>query len=283
MLVNQSAGASSAMSAGAFIVRLLQDAGADASLSGTLSADHARRLAMEASRLGAVVVAVGGDGTAGSLAGTVVRNRGVLGLVPIGRGNDFARQLGLPDDPHDVARVLLYGQLKPVDVIDVDGQIVLGSVYAGIDSLTSELVNRAHWLPARLQYPFAALRAITTHRSASYTVSIDGAEHTVRAHTVVVANSGYYGSGMHVAPTARVDDGLLNVVIIGEAGRLRLLKALRMVYHGTHISLDEVTQSTGRVVVVTSTDGLSAYADGDRIGSLPVTARVLSHALNVIV
>lgn len=283
VLVNRAAGGSSTTEAGASIVRLLRQAGAEAVLSATESAAHARGLATDAARLGTVIVAVGGDGTVGSLAGTVVREGGTLGLVPIGRGNDFARQLGVPRAPRDVARVLLTGRVRAVDVIDVGGQIVVGSVYAGIDSLTSELVNRTQWLPARLHYPIAALGAIATHRSTPYTISIDGVEQTVRAHTVVVANSGYYGSGMHVAPAARVDDGLLNVVIIGEAGRLRLLKALRMAYDGSHVTLDEVTESTGREVTITSVGALAAYADGDRIAALPVTARVLAGALNVIV
>ncbi|KFF60912.1 hypothetical protein JF66_01305 [Cryobacterium sp. MLB-32] len=282
VLVNRAAGASSATEAGTAILHLLQEAGAEASLRLTDNAVHARELAADAASVGAVIVAVGGDGTVGSLAGTVVRARGTLGLVPIGRGNDFARQLGVPHDPRDVARVLLHGRARPVDVIDVDGRIAVGSVYAGIDSLTSELVNRAHWLPARFQYPFAAIRAIATHRSTSYTISLDGAEQTVRAHTVVVANSGYYGSGMHVAPGALVDDGLLNVVIIGEAGRLRLLKALRMAYGGSHVTLKEVTVATAREVTITSVGALAAYADGDRIGALPVTVRVLPGALNVI-
>lgn len=283
MLVNRAAGASSATDAGLAMMRLLQEAGAEASLTATENAEHARVCAGESARSGSVIVAVGGDGTVGSLAGTVVREGGTLGLVPIGRGNDFARQLGVPTVPREIAQVLLTGRVKAVDVIDVDGRIVVGSVYAGIDSLTSELVNRAHWLPAKLQYPFAALRAIATHRSTPYTISIDGNEQTVRAHTVVAANSGFYGSGMHVAPTARIDDGLLNVVIIGEAGRRRLLKALRLVYDGKHVTLDEVTETIAREVTIASVGALAAYADGDRIGPLPVTARVLPGALNVIV
>jgi len=283
VLVNRAAGASSATDAGLAMMRLLQEAGAEASLTATENAEHARVCAGESARSGSVIVAVGGDGTVGSLAGTVVREGGTLGLVPIGRGNDFARQLGVPTVPREIAQVLLTGRVKAVDVIDVDGRIVVGSVYAGIDSLTSELVNRAHWLPAKLQYPFAALRAIATHRSTPYTISIDGNEQTVRAHTVVAANSGFYGSGMHVAPTARIDDGLLNVVIIGEAGRRRLLKALRLVYDGKHVTLDEVTETIAREVTIASVGALAAYADGDRIGPLPVTARVLPGALNVIV
>ena len=87
---------------------------------------------------------------------------------------------------------------------------------------------------------------------------------------------------MHVAPSAQLDDGLLDIIILSAAGRLRLLKALRMVYGGTHLQLPEVTVQTGRAVAIDAAWGLEAYADGDRIGPLPVGARVRPGALNVI-
>ncbi|SEN33948.1 diacylglycerol kinase (ATP) [Cryobacterium luteum] len=97
-----------------------------------------------------------------------------------------------------------------------------------------------------------------------------------------MANSGYYGSGMHVAPSAQLDDGLFDIVIFASAGRLRLLKALRMIYTGSHLELPEVTVQTGRVVAIDSVGAVDAYADGDRIGPFPVGARVRPGALTVI-
>lgn len=87
---------------------------------------------------------------------------------------------------------------------------------------------------------------------------------------------------MHVAPSAQLDDGLLDIIIFSAAGRLRLLKALRMVYSAIHLQLPEVTVQTGRAVAINATWALEACADGDRIGPLPVGVRVRPGALNVI-
>ncbi|WP_198416118.1 diacylglycerol/lipid kinase family protein [Cryobacterium suzukii] len=282
LLVNPAAGQRAATGRGLQVAQHLRDAGARVTVTHTQSADHGCQVATEAAGRGNIVVAVGGDGTVGSLAGAVVATGATLGLVPVGRGNDFARQLGIPNDLAAVADLLLTGSVRSVDVIDVRGQIVVGSVYAGIDSLTSALVNRVHRLPTRLQYPVAAVWAIATHRATDYRIVIDGMAQSIDAHTVIVANSGYYGSGMHVAPSAQLDDGLLDIVIFSAAGRLRLLKALRRVYSGTHLQLPEVTVQTGRAVAIDAAGSVEAYADGDRIGPLPVGARVRPGALNVI-
>ena len=282
LLVNPAAGQPAAAGRGIEVARQLREAGAAVTVTHTQSAEHGHQLATEAPAWGSVVVAGGGDGTVGALAGAVAQAGGTLGVVPVGRGNDFARQLGIPGDVGPVVDLLLSGPVRSVDVIDVGGQIVVGSVYAGIDSLTSALVNRVHRLPAKLQYPVAAVWAIATHRSTGYRLVIDGVSQSVKAHTVIVANSGYYGAGMHVAPDAEIDDGMLSIVIFASAGRLRLLKALRMIYSGSHLQLPEVTVQTARAVAMDSVGPVDAYADGDRIGPLPVGMLVRPGGLNVI-
>lgn len=99
---------------------------------------------------------------------------------------------------------------------------------------------------------------------------------------MVVANSGYYGSGMHVAPDAVVDDGLLDVVVIGAAGKLRLVRAMPRLYDGTHVALPEVVVMRGRSVSVGAVGAVPAYGDGERLGALPVTAGVRPGALQVL-
>ncbi|MGH3368471.1 MAG: diacylglycerol/lipid kinase family protein, partial [Nocardioidaceae bacterium] len=171
---------------------------------------------------------------------------------------------------------------RRVDVIDVGGRIVVGSVYAGVDSLASEIVDRAHRLPRRLQYPYAAVRSVVEFRPSTYDVVVDGSQLRFDAFTVVVANSGFYGSGMHVAPAAALDDGLLDVVVIRAASRLRLIRSLPKLYDGTHVELDEVVVLRGRSVAVSAHDRVLAYGDGERIGPLPVTAAVRPGALQVL-
>jgi YegS/Rv2252/BmrU family lipid kinase len=235
-------------------------------------------LAAAAVGRGDVVVSVGGDGMLCSLAGEVARLGGTLGVVPAGRGNDFARMLGLPADPAGVADVLLSGAVRRVDLVSwaVDGRsrVVAGSVYAGVDARAAEIVDRVRWLPGAVQYPYAAVRALATYRPARFRVVVDGRVGEYDAATVVVANSRYYGAGMAIAPAARLDDGLLDVVVIEAASKRALIRALPKVYDGRHVELPEVTVLTGARVEI-SADArapVSVGADGEPLGTLPSLA-----------
>lgn len=281
-LVNPASGGGAAPAAVVPVARILREAGAFVDVTYSPGPAACRELVAQAVARGDVVVAVGGDGMVASLAGAVVEAGGTLGIVPSGRGNDFARQLGIGGGPEEVAATLLEAAPRQVDVIDVGGRVVVGSVYAGVDSLASELVDRAHRLPRPVQYPYAAVRSVLGFRPSSYDVVVDGEAHRFDAFTVVVANSGYYGSGMHVAPSAVLDDGLLDVVVIRAASKLRLVRALPKLYDGSHVALEEVVVLRGRSVSVRAANPTLAYGDGEQLGPLPVTAEVVPKALAVL-
>jgi YegS/Rv2252/BmrU family lipid kinase len=282
-LVNPAAGGGAGPAAVVPVARALRDAGCTVEVTYSPGPAACRELVAEAAQRGDVVVSVGGDGMLASLAGAVVEAGGILGIVPSGRGNDFARQLGIGGAPAEVAATLLEGEPRKVDVIEVGDRVVVGSVYAGVDSLASQLVDRAHRLPRAVQYPYAAVRSVLEFRPSAYDVVVDGESQRFEAFTVVVANSGYYGSGMHVAPDAAVDDGVLDVVVIRAASKLRLIRSMPRLYDGTHVGLDEVVVLRGRNVSVSACGDVLAYGDGERLGPLPLTASVRPAALQVLV
>ncbi len=285
LLVNPASGGGAASALVGPAADLLRAAGAAVEVTTSPGIVECRALAREAADSGHVVVSVGGDGMLSSVAGAVADAGGTLGILPAGRGNDFARQLGIGGTLDDLVATLVNGTPRQVDVIDVSGgdepRVVVGSLYAGVDSLASEFVDAAHWLPRRLQYPYASLRAIAVYRPALYRLVVDGVEHYVDAATVVVANSGYYGSGMHVAPDAAVDDGLLDVVVVGAAGKLELMRSMPKLYDGSHVTLPQVTVFRGTTVELEA-DGVVGYGDGERIHELPLTATVRPGALTVL-
>ena len=281
LLVNPASGGGAAPAAVVPVARLLRESGAEVTVTYSPGREACERLVADAVASGHVVVAVGGDGMVGSLAGPVSAAGGVLGIVPAGRGNDFARQLGLDAEPHGVAATLLHCEPRQVDAIEVAGRVVVGSVYAGVDSRASEIVDAAHRLPRPVQYPYAAVRAIATFTPRRFRVVVDGAEHSWVGFNVVVANSGYYGAGMHIAPEAVLDDGLLDVVFVAAASRARLVRSMPKLYAGTHTGLDEVRLLRGREVSI-DVDGVVVYGDGEQITAPPVTARVRPHALSVL-
>jgi diacylglycerol kinase (ATP) len=297
LLVNAASGGGAAPGAVVPVARLLRDAGARVEVTYSPGPRAVHDLVSGAVARGDVVVSVGGDGMLSSLAGPVSVLGGTLGLLPAGRGNDFARALGLPEDPAAQARVLLEAEPRPVDLLAVtfpgrQERRVAGSVYAGVDARASQIVDAAHRLPRALQYPYAAVRALATYRPGRYRVAVDGVEAERDAATVVVASSGYYGKGMHIAPGADVADGLLDVVVIEAASKRALIRALPRVYDGGHVDLPQVHLLRGRRVQVQAlaagTAGIPVGGDGEALGVLPgpgdepLAVEVLPGALRVL-
>ncbi|GAA4790990.1 MULTISPECIES: YegS/Rv2252/BmrU family lipid kinase [Streptomyces] len=286
-VVNPAAGGSSGTAALLPLARLLREAGAELDTRYSRSLDHARELAREAGAQGRVVLAVGGDGMAGCVGGALSGTAARFGLVPAGRGNDFARALGLPTDAAGLAEVLLHGAPRPVDTIEVSsaahgGAAVLGSVYAGVDAVANRHANTSRLLRGAASYYAGGLRAVAAWRPAGYRITVDGAEHAYHGYTVVAANSGYYGFGRLVAPGARVDDGLLDVVVIRHGPKRLFFTIMEELRTGAHLHRPQVEVLRGREVRIEADRPLPYGADGEVDGALPVTARVRPGALNVL-
>ncbi|MGZ6752097.1 MAG: diacylglycerol/lipid kinase family protein [Nocardioides sp.] len=275
-LVNPASGGGAAPDAVVPVARLLREAGATVDVTYSPGPQAMGAIVADAVARGDVVVSVGGDGMLSSLAGAVSAGGGVLGVLPAGRGNDFARMLGLPDTPEAQARLLLEGEPRRVDLLALTlpgsaPRLVAGSVYSGVDARASEIVDRAHWLPKTLQYPYAAVRSLATYQPGRYRVSVDGVTREYAAATVVVANSAYYGKGMKIAPAASVSDGVLDVVVIEAASKLELMRSLPTVYDGAHVDRPEVTVLTGRRVEIQgrARTPIPVGGDGEPLGHLP--------------
>lgn len=169
LLVNPASGAGAATEAVVPIIRLLHEAGARVEVSYPRGPSEMTRLVDAAVARGDVVVGAGGDGLLHLLLGPVVRTGATLGIVPVGRGNDFARMLGLPADPDGVVETLLGCGPRRVDLLRYQEpgggwRYVAGSVYCGCDARAGAMVDKLTWLPLRWQYPLAAQYGLRTAR-----------------------------------------------------------------------------------------------------------------------
>jgi YegS/Rv2252/BmrU family lipid kinase len=250
----------------------------------TQSLLHGCELAREAAARGEVPVTLSGDGLIGAVAGALRDVPGaVLGVLPGGRGNDFARMIGLPLDAVAACDVLAAGRAAPVDLGAVGERTFLGVASLGFDSEANRIANAAPPQLGRLVYVYGALRALAAWEGARFTLDVDGERVEFEGWSVVVANSGFYGGGMHVAPDARLDDGALDVVWLAESSRAGLLRLMAKVFRGTHVHDPGVSVRRAAAVTVSADRPFTVYADGDPIAGLPVTLRAVPAALKVLV
>jgi len=233
---------------------------------------------------GEVAVAFGGDGLVGAVAGALRNGDGVLGVLPGGRGNDFARVLGIPLDPVAACGVLATGVERMLDLGEVGGRAFVGIASCGFDSDANRIANDARLVRGNLVYVYGALRALVSWRRARFLIELEGEETvTVVGYSVAVANAKAYGGGMYLAPDASLEDGLLDVVTIAQMPRLRFLRLLPTVFKGKHVLVPEVSVRRAREVRIGADRAFTMYADGDPIAELPLTVRALPRAVRVIV
>ena len=250
----------------------------------TRSIDHAIELGRSAAEAGEVAVSFGGDGLAGAVAHALRGGTGVLGVLPGGRGNDFARKLGIPLDPVEAASVLVDGGERTVDVGEVDGRTFLGIASYGFDSDCQDLANATKVVKGELVYVYSALRTLATWTPVRFMLAADGGEErSFTGYAVAASNSGRFGGGMQLVPDADLEDGLIDVVLTKDDTKLRYLRGIPQVFKGTHLQNENMELFRARELRVDSERPFRIYADGDPIGETPATIRAVPKALRVLV
>jgi YegS/Rv2252/BmrU family lipid kinase len=284
VIINPSAGGGRAARELPDVQRALTTLGLEHRVERTRSLEHARELAIEAADRREVAVAFGGDGLIGAVAGALAgAGRGLLGLLPGGRGNDFARALGIPLTPVEAAEVLAHGTEQPLDLGEAGGRVFAGIASCGFDSEANRIANETRLIRGNLVYAYGALRALAAWRPATFTLEVDdGPPRTVTGYTVAAANSKAYGGGMLMAPDASLTDGLLELVIVGAMSKTRFLRGLPDVFKGEHVNQPEVDVVRCARVRIAADRPFTMYADGDPVADLPVDVRALPAAVRAL-
>ncbi|MFG2974339.1 diacylglycerol kinase [Streptomyces sp. NPDC048331] len=274
--------AASAVRAAGFSVR---------TVVGTDAPDALARL-MAAVREGTgAVIAVGGDGVVSlalqALAGTPVP----LGVVAVGTGNDFARAMGLPVREPARAGQLAAEAVKESRIREIDLGRVGGADYekwfgtvlcSGFDSRVNDRGNRMRLPVGRFKYDLAMIAELAAFRPFPYRITLDdGPVIETEATLVAVGNGSSYGGGMRICAAAVPDDGLFDVTVVGDCSRATLLTVFPQVYKGRHLDHPKVTVHRARKITLEAA-GLSAYADGEPLGVLPVTAECVPRAVRLL-
>lgn len=228
------------------------------------------------------LVTVGGDGMVHLALQIVAGTTTALGVIPAGTGNDVSRALGLPlDNPVLAADVVRDGRARQVDGVRSGPSWYLGVLGAGFDSLVNERANRMRWPRGPQRYNVAMLAELRTFRPVPFMLELDGERWETEAMLVAVGNGPSYGGGMKVCPGARLDDGLLDVTVVGPISKPQFVRVFPQVYSGAHVSHRAVTVRQAKVVSLAAA-GVVAYADGERVGPLPLTCEVVAGAVRVL-
>jgi YegS/Rv2252/BmrU family lipid kinase len=293
LIVNPAAGGGRAGRAAPAVERALGDHGLTVRRADTRDLTHARELALDGAKQGETIVALSGDGMVGAIADVLREVPGaVLGILPGGRGNDLARVLGIPEDPVEACATIAGGVARPIDLgvvneldADAHGHAFVGIASVGFDSDANRLANEAPAWLGGFVYAYGALRALASWRPARFEIELDppGERHVVTGYSVGAANSKAYGGGMRAAPDALLDDGLLEVLLMDDVGKLGFLTSvLPKVFSGDHVNHPGVHVHRAREITVSSERAFTMYADGDPIGDLPVRIRALPAAVTML-
>lgn len=245
------------------------------------SSDAAAEAAGEAVRAGAErLIAVGGDGLVRIAVGAVAETDSVLGIVPQGTGNDFARAIGLLEgDLREHIRRALSDPV-PVDAMRTNHGWVASVATVGFSGDVTARANALRWPRGQQRYTVATVLQLPRLRRLRATVTIDGETHDADTTLLSVGNTAYFGGGMRICPGARPADGLLETVVIGAVGRGTFLRVFPRVFGGRHVDHPAVTTYRSATVRVEG-DDVVMWADGDPLGPLPVTCEAVPGALRV--
>lgn len=290
------------------IQELLKTQGLDFDHVFTERAGHATELARQAVAEGCtLIVAVGGEGTLNEVVNGLVGPAGtvppevVLGMIPSGTGTDFVRTLGIPRDCLQACQHLLTAETIAVDLGEVEyapldstsshapAQTGLAHRYfinvagLGFDGEASERVNRSSKaLGGTLTYLISLFITLISYQNKHVELTLDGqTAPRRRLNSVIVSNGRYFGGGMCIAPHADLQDGLFDVIILGDLNKLEFALNVPKVYNGTHLTHPKVEEYRAREVRVVSQERMLIQADGDLVGMAPATFRLLPQAIRI--
>jgi diacylglycerol kinase (ATP) len=269
---------------------------------------HGRGLAAEAARQGTkLIIACGGDGTISEVVNGILESNQEteLGVLPGGTGGDFRRTLRMPTNVAAAARALREGRTRVIDagrvtfVNDMGERETRFFINVASFGMSTEVLSRTasgeakKWIPgfaprklsSRLSYAAATVQTTLSSTPTEVHVQLDEQpERRLRVSEFCVANARYYGGAMKIAPDAKLDDGLFDIITIGDASAFRILANSPRLYFGAHLRMNEVTHSLAKQVVarpVKKDEEVRVELDGEVVGRLPATFQILPLALRV--
>jgi YegS/Rv2252/BmrU family lipid kinase len=230
-----------------------------------------------------VVVAVGGDGTVSELVNGILGSGAVMGIIPAGSGNDFARTLGIPSNFDEALGCILNGRIRSIDIGVVNDRYFVNVASVGFDARVAMETNKIKKrVSGPLAYVLGVFKTLAEYKPFDIELETETEKIRKQATLVALANGKYYGGGMKIAPGAVPDDGLLEVYVVDGMSRLKILRLFPLIYSGRHTGRPEVRGFRAKSVNIRCQNGY-INSDGEVIGQCPASFGIMPAALDVIV
>lgn len=241
------------------------------------------------------LLVVGGDGMVNLGTNLVAKTKVPLGIIPSGTGNDMARGLGIPYSDTDAAVAsVVRGLARPTRAIDAGSVTYVDEatgaaatrwfacvLSAGFDAIVNERANLMSWPRGASRYTVALIIELLRLRPIKYKLTLDGTVIETTGALVSVGNNVSLGGGMKVTPDALLDDGFADVLIVEALSRFAFLRVFPRVFKGTHLTDPRVTVHRAKKIRIES-EGITAYADGERFAALPIDIKMVPGVLNIL-
>jgi diacylglycerol kinase (ATP) len=242
-----------------------------------------REITTASSRGKNAVFLVGGDGTVHDALPAIRETRLPLGLIPCGRGNDFARNIGLTLDLEKDCAIPASPRFHSIDLPTING-VPFGSIACtGFDAVVNKLArDKRGYFDGAAGYIICVIKALKTFIPFEAEIRVDGFTWSGTMMMAAAANAPFYGGGMKIAPAARVDDGLLHVCIIEKISKWELLRQFPRVFKGTHTGHPNVIMASGRNVTMSCSGERDIFADGEFVGTTPAVAAIGAQTIQII-
>lgn len=284
LIINPAAGRGKAFKLSEKVIHEFEKRGTDFEYEYTTNPRHAVDISREASTKFQKVIAFGGDGTVNEVGEGLVGSNAIFGVIPLGSGNDFANEIGMPAKISDAVDIILSDDFHTIDIIKVNDRVSLNTAGVGFNGTVSEVVKSIRYLKGKSAYIWAVVKTAAMYKSIPLKISLNGRVIEEKIFMVSICNSKSEGGGFIVAPDAKNNDGLFDVTIIRHIGYMKLLLNLNKVLTGNINEVQEVDTYTGESIIIESEFPMPVHVDGEVIAlnAHKVEASILKSALKVV-
>ena len=283
LIINPAAGRGKARKVLPKVKNILDSYGIKYSCSITTKPAEATSLARDAVKKGfKKIIVLGGDGTVNEVINGIIGANVVLGVIPIGSGNDFCMGLGIPGKTKDACRVIIGKYAKRIDVGKLNDRYFGSSAGIGLDAETAYEAGKNNKLTGLLLYVYSLIKTLIRAKPHFYRISVDDKKFDFKGWIVAIGNCPSYGGGIKITPDAKVDDDIFDICLIGDIAKWRVLYYLPVVVIGKHKVFKNVQFLRGKRINI-ETASLKAHLDGEIITSSNFKFEIIPKSLNVLI